>query len=305
MIGIVLAVAVLAMFSANIILARVGVARVAMSIGYTVTLAVNVVFSALVFAVEAVVRDDALQLDMRGVALFAIAGFFTTYLGRWFNFEAIARLGPAKASAFQVSSPLFTFLIALAFLGERLSALALAGMALAIFGLLLVSLSGARTTAGIHPNTRRWQRWLRSGLAIGAASSAAYAVGNVMRGAGVRQWNEPVAGALIGAITGILLHVALTPRRGGMLREMRKAQRAGVAIFAAGGILTITAQMCVIGAMRYAPISVVSLITLCTPLLVFPASYFLLRNEERIDPRAIAGGLLALAGVAMIILHQR
>ena len=52
-----------------------------------------------------------------------------------------------------------------------------------------------------------------------------------------------------------------------------------------------------------APVSVVALITLCTPLLVFPASYFLLKNDEGINPRTVVGAALTLAGIAMIILH--
>jgi drug/metabolite transporter (DMT)-like permease len=72
----------------------------------------NIVFSALLFVIELALRSRALQWDWFGVLLYAIAGAFSTYLGRWFFFESIARLGPAKASIFQVSSPLFTVIVA-------------------------------------------------------------------------------------------------------------------------------------------------------------------------------------------------
>ena len=55
------------------------------------------------------------------------------YLGRCFLTESIGRLGPAKASAFQVSSLLFTAVIA--WLGPRTilgCALTLAGIAVVV-----------------------------------------------------------------------------------------------------------------------------------------------------------------------------
>ena len=296
MTGIVLALVALAGFSANILVARVGGARVAIGAGYLVAVSVNVVFAALLLAVELAVRSQPLQWNAQGTLLFALAGFFSTYLGRWFMYESVARLGPAKTSAFQVSSPLFTFLIALAFLGETLTAQAFAGMIATALGLLLISLAGARTTALSQSAGR--SAWL-----IGLGSSAAYAVGNVMRGAGVREWNEPIAGALIGAVAGIACHFAFTRGRRDMLRGLRGAHRGGLALFALSGVLTIVAQVCTIAAMKLAPVSVVALITLCTPLIVFPMSYFFLGNDEGINARTLAGAALTLAGIAMIVLH--
>ena len=246
----------------------------------------------------------AARLERRGRLLFALAGVFATYLGRWFMFESIVRLGPAKASAFQVSSPLFAFVLSLAFLGERLSVAALAGMAVTAVGLLILSLADARRASPERVRgPRSFRDWLRAGWALGLASSAAYAVSNVLRGAAVRDWNEPIAGALIGAVVGILLHFAVGSDHANVLRGFRTASRRGIVLFAIGGVVNISAQMCVIAAMKYAPVSVVALITLCTPLLVFPLSYLLLKNEERINAGTVGGAALTLAGIAMIILH--
>ena len=302
MTGIALALAALAGFSANVLVARVGGARVPINAGYLVAVVVNVLFASLLLVAEVATRPQPLQWSAQGTLLFALAGFFSTYLGRWFMYESVARLGPARTSAFQVSSPLFTFLIALMFLGEALTAQALAGMVATALGLLLISVRGARV-APVADDARTRQSWLRSAWLVGFGSSAAYAVGNVMRGAGVRAWDEPIAGALIGAVAGIVCHFAFTPRRRQMVRGLRGADRGGLALFALSGVLTIVAQVCTIAAMKLAPVAIVALITLCTPLLVFPASYFFLGNDERIDGRTLVGAALSLAGIAMIVLH--
>jgi drug/metabolite transporter (DMT)-like permease len=300
--GIALALVALAGFSANILVARVGGARVPLNVGYLVAVSVNVIFAALLLVTELALRSQPLHWSGRGAVLFALAGFFSTYLGRWFMYESVARLGPARTSAFQVSSPLFTFAIALVFLGEALTGAALAGMIVTALGLLLISLAGTRTEA-IGQDQGRTRSGLRSAWLVGLGSSAAYAVGNVMRGAGVREWDEPIAGALIGAVAGIACHFAFARGHRDMLRGLRAAHRGGLALFALSGVLTIVAQTCVIAAMKLAPVSVVALITLCTPLIVFPVSYFVLGNDEGISARTLVGAGLTIAGVATIVLH--
>ena len=77
--------------------------------------------------------------------------------------------------------------------------------------------------------------------------------------------------------------------------------RDGIRLFVATGVLTLGAQVCVILAMARSPVAVVSLITLCTPVLVFPLSYFVLKNEEKINARTVIGALLIIAGIGAIL----
>ena len=94
----------LLLFAASILLTRLATARVPLSTGFVVSLAVNVLVAALVFGVELALRQRPLALDGGGIVSFLVAGVLTTYLGRWFFYGCVARLGPAKASTFHVSS---------------------------------------------------------------------------------------------------------------------------------------------------------------------------------------------------------
>jgi drug/metabolite transporter (DMT)-like permease len=69
------------------------------------------------------------------------------------------------------------------------------------------------------------------------------------------------------------------------------------------GVTTIVAQMLTIAAMAYTPVALVALITLSTPLVIFPYSMLVLRSEERIGARMIVGAALALGGMAVIVLR--
>ena len=86
------ALTALVLFSSNMVLTKVASARLAMNAGYLVAIVMNIAFSALLFVVELFLRSSALRWDWLGVLLYAGAGVFSTYLGRWFFFEAIARL---------------------------------------------------------------------------------------------------------------------------------------------------------------------------------------------------------------------
>lgn len=303
--GELIALAALAMFATNIIVIRLASTRLALDAGYVIAVAVNVVGAALMFGVERLFASTPIAWDWLGTFHFTLGGVFSTYFGRWFMLESIARLGPSRASAFQVSSPVFTLAIAWLFLGERLSIDVLIAMAIAGAGLLLVSLSrqsvAPKVSAGA-PRASRWQRLVQSGFLLGCGASAAYAISNVFRGAGIRQWNEAILGVLIGSVAGFAMQLVLGKNLRTVFRGIGSARnRDGIRLFVAAGVLTTAAQVCVILAMARSPVAVVSLITLCTPVLVFPLSYFVLKNEEKINARTVIGALLIIAGIGAIL----
>ena len=311
--GIALAVAALCMFATNVVMTRYAMARLRLDVGFLIAVSVNVAFALVAFAVELWLRRSPLGFDLPAFFLFVLAGAFTTYLGRYFFFETVARLGPARASTFQISSPMFTALIAWLFLGERLSLAVVVSMLVVIFGLYL---AGQSTRKPPDPprdaNERRWKvqavgqlatSIVPAGMLLGVGSAIAYAVGNVVRGAAIHRWREPILGALLGAACGVVLHVISSRATQSVIGSIRTANRTGVALYAAGGVLTISAQMLTIASMSYIPVSVAALITLCTPLIVIPVSHWLFRSEDPVTVRVVAGSALALAGIAVIVLR--
>jgi drug/metabolite transporter (DMT)-like permease len=312
--GVALAAGALLLFSTNIVIMRFAMAKLDLDVGFVIAMIVNLLVCALFLAVQVAWRGAVPTWNGIAFAMFAFAGVFSTYLGRWFLYESVARLGPTKASTFQVSSPLFAVAIAWVFLDEALSPTAIAGMAIAIGGLVFLGSMAKRKSAASAPSVRedpprartrvRTAAFMQSGLLLGVGSSLAYAVGNVLRAAAVRRWPEAIAGALIGAAAGVVLQFATD--RGSLRRldAIRHASRVGVALYTLCGVLTITGQTLVIASMAYIPVSFTALITLCTPLLVFPVSYFLLHNEEQLTWSTLVGCLITLAGMAVLILNR-
>jgi drug/metabolite transporter (DMT)-like permease len=119
----------------------------------------------------------------------------------------------------------------------------------------------------------------------------------------VRDWNEPVLGGFLGAVCGLLLHLAFTPGKKMLLLRLSTASRSGIFLYALLGVLTILGQIFGIAAMRYIPMSIATLITLCTPVLVFPLSYLLFRTSDDFTPKVLGGTALTLLGIFIIVMR--
>lgn len=317
LVGYLLSAGALLLFTTSTLVTKAASSRIPLGLGFLIATVVNVGFSALAFAVQLAVQGRSVQWNAQAFWLFVLAGAFSTYLGRWFFYESVVRFGPARASIFQVSSPLFAALMAWLLLGERLTLLVAGGMAMAIGGLVLVSYKpgffsrrqavvNTVSSPGSSPMTIKptlHERLLQSALLLGLGSSLAYAIGNVLRGAAVRDWNEPILGALAGAVCGLVLHLAFSPGKRELVARLRAASRSGAWLYALIGVCTISAQICVISSMRYIPLAIATLVTLCTPLLVFPLSRLLFKDREDITAATLLGSAMTLIGIFIIVMR--
>ena len=310
--GYVLSLAALLFFTSGILVTKTAASRLDLGLGFLIATTVNVLFSGLAFLLQLGLRPEGLAWNMQAFWVFAAAGIFATYFGRWFFYEAVVRFGPAKASIFQVSSPIFTALMAWVLLGESLSLWVMLGIFLTVGGLMLVSYKPgfpSRRMAGVNvANNDRVKNPVfgylpQSILLLGLGSSLAYAIGNFLRGSAVRDWNEPVLGGFLGAASGLLLHLAFTPEKKQLFKRLTTANRNGVLLFSLIGFLTISGQILGIAAMRYIPLSVATLISLCTPVLVFPLSYMLFRTSDDFTPKVLVGTALTLLGIFIIVIR--
>lgn len=295
-------------FSAATVVSKPAVARMPLSLGFLVATGVNVLVAVLALVVQQLLDVAPTSWRLDALLLFFASGIFSTYLGRWFFYEAVARFGPGKASVFQVSSPLFTALIAWLWLGESLSWPVLLAMAVVISGLLLVSGPSAGPApvlaVAADPTQLSWrERVLASMFLLGLGSSLAYSCGNVLRGTAIRSWNEPVLGALLGALAGVALHLMFMKERRQLWTRMVQADRRGLVLYCWMGVFTMAGQILAIAAMRYIPLSVAALVTLCTPLVVLPLSAWLFKRQEAITPRLVLGTVMTLGGMAVVLLR--
>lgn len=293
--GIALALVSMLCFAANLVVSRYAVARMPIELGFLLVLAVNVALGAALFGAQLAGRAAPFAIDWRGFEWFALAGLIGTYLGRRLLYDTIRLLGPARSSVFHSSSPVFTLIAAWVLVGERLGAYELGLMALVISGLWITQL-GAGGAAAHRPDGET----LRRGALYGVLTVSGFGVGNAIRGVAMRSWNEPVFGTLLGASTALLAQLATTRNLAAKIAALRRGERAGLALYAASGVLTVLGQVFLLAAMRRMPIALAALVSMTTPLVIFPLSLVAFRNREGLTRYSAIGACMVLAGIALL-----
>lgn len=274
--------------------------------GSMLAAAAGVVAGLVVAVVELAFGGGAEPPTLRVVLWFAVAGIFSTYLGRWLVFKSIELMGPSRAAAMQCISPLIIALFGWLLLGEVLATLGFLGMALGIAGLVTMTMGGQPQVAGTRGRSSvRHGGFVYSSLLVGIGSAAAYSSSYVLRADAVREWHEPLLGSAIGALAGFAtLLVASRQHLVGHVREVQ-ANPGAAGVYFAVGTMQFTAQVLVIASMTYIPAAVAGLISMSTPLLVMPISYFLLRKQENLTPATVLGICITLAGLVLVVLYGR
>jgi len=128
------------------------------------------------------------------LALFAMAGFFSTVLGRVTMYRATERIGSVKAALFRRLIPVFAVPSGLVFLGERPEHQVLVGGSIILLGVVgyqLLSPRGPRSGFSV-------------GEVIGIASAVFYAVAYSLRRMGLEYIADPLFGTLVGALVGLV-----------------------------------------------------------------------------------------------------
>ena len=295
--GIALAFAGMLSFATNILLTRYALARMPLEGGFFIVLTVNTVFPALLFGAELALRSTPWTWDWSNAGLFAFAGIIGTFVGRRMLFDAVKLLGPARASVFHSTAPVFALIGAWLFAQERLGAYEIGIVVVVLVGLACTQ--PRATYVSKHPEASA----LRGGMLAGIVAVAGFGMGNVVRGIAVREWNEPVLGAALASFTALACQAAVTRGWSTIGAQLRKADRTAWLLYAGCGVATTFGSISLATAMRHMEIALAVLVVHSTPLVIFPVSVFVLRNREEVTGRTVIGALLALLGILLLTLR--
>jgi drug/metabolite transporter (DMT)-like permease len=225
----------------------------------------------------------------------SIIGFL---IADYFLFNAYLIIGSRITVVFQALTPLFTALFALVFLGEKMEALRLAGMAVVIVGILLVVISRQRESS----KTNSGQPFSRKGYAFAFLSSVFQAGGLIFSKTGLGDYNA-ISGTQIRiliAILGFGLQAILTCQSNHVFREAPKERKVILsigygAIF--GPFLGVTLSLF---ALQNTSAGTASTLMALTPVLIIPLSIIILKQKVRLLESA--GAILAVSGAALFFL---
>ena len=237
-----------------------------------------------VTVLSALLVADMPSVSWAALAYFVVSGALANCVARLLNFRSMRVIGVANTSAVVGSSPLISTLLAIVFLGEPLLVMVVAGAALVMAGVYLISGSEGLGRVG------------GGALVAPVLSATFYAASNVFRKLGLNVQPHSVLGAQSSTLSGLLLFAGylLASGQTGDLAAPRRS----LLYYVAAGLVAI------MKAMNMGTVSVVGTIVFSYPLISLVLTWLLLRGQEKITMRTVLGCVTVVAGVVLVTLLQ-
>ncbi len=260
---------------------------------------VALAFGALL-VINGVIYGQPIPLHAGGARWFwlVLSGILGLAFGDAFLFRSYQLIGPRIALLLLSLAPVFSTGIAWLFLGETLTAQKFAGMIVTLAGIGGVILTRPTEEKGTQPFKRSGQ-----GVLFGIFAAVGQAGGLVLSKLGMAGNFPPFAGTVIRMTAAIIFLwvIAFFQKQVGTtvtaIRDHPVALRWLVwgALF--GPVIGVSASLL---AVQHAEVGVASTLMALPPVFMLPISFFFFK--ERFGWQAVAGTLVAIAGVALLFL---
>ncbi|WP_293760689.1 DMT family transporter [uncultured Aquitalea sp.] len=226
-----------------------------------------------------------------------LSGLAGIFFGDTLYFAAMNRLGPRRAGLLFATHSVFSVLLGVLFLSERLSLTAALGSVLVFGGVLLAVAFGKR-----QADNHAWERseHLAAGVALGLLAALCQALGTFFAKPAMAAGLEPVTASALrmGVSCGahyvlLLAGVRLARSRGAYTPRM-------LGLTALNGLVALGLGMTLIMlALQRANVATVGMLSALSPVLILP----MLWAATRQPPPALAwlGALISCAGTALIV----
>ncbi len=226
----------------------------------------------------------------------SLSGVIGLALGDAFLFQSYLSIGPRLGMLLLSLSPIAGALEAWAFFGETLRAGQIIGIALTLAGIVWVILEQGNGKTQIS-------RHALIGILFGLLSAVFQATGYVFSKQGMSGDFSPFQGnaiRMLAAALALWIFTAFQKEVGktfSTLKENPSAIKQLAIAALIGPVLGVSLSLL---AVQHAQVGVASTLTSLSPIFMLPVSHFIFK--ERLGWQAIAGTLLAMAGVAILFL---
>ena len=272
----------------------------AQEVGSQVTNRVRVLLALLaLLLINAVLYGQPVPLNAGHFrwAWLSISGVIGLSLGDAFLFQAYREIGPRLGLLLLSLAPIFGAVIAWAFFGQALSLLQIFGIVITLAGIFWVILTKP------EEGNEHIRRVTGSGVFFGTMAALGQATGLVFSQPGMAGNFSPFAGTLIRMLAAVvtLWILAAFQRQAGNTVGIMRHQPGVLGWIAIGALLgPVIGVSSSLLAIQHTSIGVASTLMALPPVFMLPISYFVFK--ERFGWQAVAGTLVAMAGVALLFL---
>lgn len=244
--------------------------------------------SAVVFWLLVIAFIPLAALRTPAIGFFIAGGFFAPAIGQTLGYIGMERLGVARSSPIVNTSPIFSSVLAVVFLGEVWVVQNIIGTCLVILGVIVLSSRNAAQA-----------EWRLKDVSYPVLAAVSFGISTTLRKIGLTVIAEPLLAAAVTLGTAFIVLLAIIQLRGG--RRQLKINRQssgwlfGAAVVNTGAILSFFFALNVGQVVRVEPL------VACNPLLTILWTGIFLRQIERLSGRTILGALITVAGTVLVV----
>ena len=226
----------------------------------------------------------------------SLSGIVGYGIGDLLLFEAFVVVGARISMLVMSSVPIFTAIISLLFLGEKMTGIEIGGMMLTIMGIAIVILQ----RKGNNDSTKKNKKYL-FGILLAFGGSLGQAIGLILSKYGMQDYNAFAASQIRG-FAGIIVFTMFFAFFGKWLNFKRSITNfktmIGINIGAISGpFLGVSLSLL---AVQNTKAGVASTIMAIVPLLIIPPAIIFFK--EKVNFREVAGAVLAVCGVMLFFI---
>jgi drug/metabolite transporter (DMT)-like permease len=244
--------------------------------------------SAVVFWVLLMALIPLSGLRTPAVGYFVAGGIFAPAIGQTLGYIGMERLGVARSSPIVNTSPMFSSILAVIFLGEVWTLQNIMGTCLVIFGVIVLSLRNAAD-----------RDWRIKDFMYPMLAAMAFGISTNLRKAGLTALPQPLLGAAVTLGTAFLVLLVIVGIRGG--RRALKWHRQGGRWLFAGALVNTGALLSFFAALNVGQVVRVEPLVACNPLLSLLWTAIFLRSIEPLSGRIVCGALVTVAGTVLVV----
>ena len=222
------------------------------------------------------------------IGYFMAAGFFAPAIGQTLGYVGMERIGVARSSPIVNTSPMFSSIFAVLFLGEIWLAQNILGTCLVILGVVILSTS--------RPATGEWDK---KDVIYPVLAALAFGISTTLRKSGLMAIHVPLLAAAVTVGTAFVVLLAIVWFRGGSA-VLRFNRRSSSWLFA-GALINSAAILSFFSALNVGTIVRVEPLVACNPLLTLLWASIFLRQLETLSWRVVAGALVTVAGTVLVV----
>jgi drug/metabolite transporter (DMT)-like permease len=239
-------------------------------------------------------------IETRRFLYLGFSGLIGLVIGDTMLFESFLLIGPRLAMLLALLTPVFSALLAWAWLGEELMFLEIISMLVTIGGIAWVV---AEKTVPHDALTSRQPRKYRLGILLALGGTAGQAVGLLFSRLGLSGGYSAISATHVRVSAAAMILLVFSLLQGKTHAHLAKMKDKKALLEITAGSLTgpVLGIVLSLVAIAHAHIGVASTLMSLTPVLLLPVSHFLFK--EKITSRAIIGTLIALLGVVLLFLN--